>query len=577
MKRLVALCALFAGAAVLLLPAAGSASSGPGSAAGASSPSHTCKIGLPLCTDPADPINDLAGGPYVGHDEPSLLFYDQRHGSGNDVTYNIRLPKDPPTMPTQDSANGVYWAFTQRAAYWFGMIMCDTQSAPEYQHDSCKPDSDGNIFDSTDPNSPRYIGKAPGNAYMELQFYPPGWVPQFTGFDCPGTKWCVNLTIDSLNIDQNNGVSNNDACANSVGLEPVNWAYLTRNGKPHAPPDPISLVTNPDTGNPNPQTDLELNGGDRLQLHMFDTPQGFKVVVHDFTTHQSGSMTASAANGFEQILFQPDSKTCNEAPYSFHPEFDTSTKATRSSWAAHTYNVAGSDEIGHFEYCDQVTSDFMCAAASTDPGEPESGFEDYPCFDSSYSSLVLVSGCLSIFGDTDFDAPAYTAADWAGNSTAAHDAAFDPEPIQFMTPTIRGTHTPFSQVAFEADTPSFEAECNIETGVGCTGQPVEAQFYPIYTAGHLIGGGSFGPGPAGPHHGHGHGGPHGHGHGPHGQTPCVWQFGGPNYTGTTNNFGGTANAEYGAPFASVFPDPGPQANTFYTTVHRDLSGNPCAS
>jgi hypothetical protein len=583
-KRFAALFTLFAAAAVSLLAASGSASAGSGSTS--SGDSRTCKIVLPLCTDPGEPINDLAGGPYVGHDEPSILFYDHRHGSGNDVTYNIRLPKDPTTMPTQDSANGVYWAFTQRAAYWFGMIMCDTQSAPEFQQKTCKRDSDSNIFTSTDPNSPHYIGKAPGNAYMELQFYPPGWVPQFTGFDCPGTKWCVTMTIDSLNIDQNNGVSNNAACGGSVGLEPVNWAYLTFNGKPHAPPDPISLINNPDTGNPNPNTDLQMNGGDRLQLHMFDTPQGFKVVLNDRTIHKTGSMTASAANGFEQVLFQPSSNTCNEAPYSFHPEFDTSTKDTRSSWADHTYNVAGSDEIGHFEYCDQVTSDFGCAESSTDPSGPSEPDEDFPCFPASFSSLVQVSGCLAIFGDLDFDGPAYTTAGWAGNSTAAHDAAFDPEPIQFTTPTIRG-HDPFSQVAFEADTPSFEAECNVDTGVGCTGQPVEAQFYPIYTAGHLIGGGSFGPGPGGPGPGPGGPGPGPGGPGPgpgpggpggpHGPGgPCVWQFGGPNYTGTTNTFGGTADAEYGTPFASVFPDPGPRADVAFTTVHRDLNGNPCA-
>lgn len=557
MKRFAALFALFAAAAVSLLPASGSASSG--STWTSSGDSRTCKIGLPLCTDPSEPINDLAGGPYVGHDEPSLLFYDQRPGSGNDVTYNIRLPKDPPTMPDQDSANGVYWAFEQRAAYWFGMIMCDTQSSPEFQHSSCTPDSDGNIFTSTDPSSPRYIGKAPGNAYMELQFYPPGWVPQFTGFDCPGTKWCVALTIDSLNIDQNSGVVNNSACGNLVGLEPVNWAYLTFSGTPHGAPDPISLVTGGSAGNPDPTTDLQMDGGDRLRLHMFDTSQGFKVVLDDLTSGQTGSMTASAANGFEQVLFQPDSDTCNEAPYSFHPEFSTSTKATRSSWAAHTYNVATSDEIGHFEYCDTVdTSNFTCAASSTDPGDPgdpnEPG-EDFPCFPASFSSLVQVNGCVDIFGDLDFDGPAYTSAAWAGNSTAAHDAAFDPEPIQFMTPTIRGTHDPFSHVAFETDTPSFEAECDVDTGVGCTAQPVEAQFYPIYTAGHVIGGGSFGRG---------------------GPSSCIWQFGGPSYTGTTNAFGGTANAEYGAPFASVFPDPGPQADVAFTTVHRDLHGNPCA-
>ena len=158
MTRLSVLFALLAAAAASLTLASGAA---------AGNASRTCKIGIPLCTDVSEPINDIAGGPYVGHDEPSLLFYSNRKGSGNDVTYDIRLPKDPPTMPTQDSANGVYWGFEQRAAYWFGMIMCDTQSAPEFQHRTCKPDSDSNIFDSTDPSSSRYIGKAPGNAYME--------------------------------------------------------------------------------------------------------------------------------------------------------------------------------------------------------------------------------------------------------------------------------------------------------------------------------------------------------------------------------------------------------------------------
>jgi len=538
--RLTVLFALLAAAAVSLTLASGAA---------AGNASRTCKIGIPLCTDVSEPINDIAGGPYVGHDEPSLLFYSNRKGSGNDITYNIRLPKDPPTMPTQDSANGVYWNFEQRAAYWFGMIMCDTQSAPEFQHSTCTPDSDSNQFNDTNPSSSHYIGKAPGNAYMELQFYPPGWVPQFTGFDCVGTKWCVAMTIDSLNIDQNNGVNNNNACANLVGLEPVNWAYLTFNGKPHGAPDPISLLTGGSAGNPDPTTDLQMNGGDRLRLHMFDTPQGFKVVLDDLTTGQTGSMTASAANGFQQVLFQPNSQTCNEAPYSFHPEFDTSTKATRSSWAAHTYNVAGSDEIGHFEWCDNVASDFTCADATGDN-------DDFPCFPASFSSLVPVSGCLSIFGDLDFDGPAYTSAGWAGNNTAAHDAAFDPEPIQFMTPTIGNGNSPYKQVAFETDTPSFEAECNLDTGEGCTAQPVDAQFYPIYSAGQLIGGGSFGA------------------NGP--PRPCVWQFGGPNYTGTSNNFGGTANAAYGPPFASNFPEAGFVPSTEYTTVHRDLNGNPCA-
>ena len=385
MARLTVLLAFLATAAVSLVLVNGAA---------AAKVSRTCKIGIPLCTDVGEPINDIAGGSYVGHDEPSVLFYDNRKGSGNDVTYNIRLPKDPPVQPTQDSTNGVYWAFQQRAAYWFGMIMCDTQSAPEFQHSTCKPDSNSNEFDSADPSSPRYVGKAPGNAYMELQFYPPGWVPQFTGFDCVGNKWCVALTIDSLNIDQNNGVNNNAACANLVGLEPVNWAYLTFNGKPHGAPDPISLLTGGSAGNPDPTTDLQMNGGDRLRLHMFDTPEGFKVVLDDLTTGQTGSMTASAANGFAQVNFQPTAATCSESPYTFRPMYSTSSEHTRVPWAAHSYNVAFSDEIGHFELCGDVDeSTGLCNTPDESIDDPS--FDDYGCFGPQDSLLVQIGGCLA--------------------------------------------------------------------------------------------------------------------------------------------------------------------------------------
>ena len=59
--------------------------------------------------------------------------------------------------------------------------MCDDQSAPNptysgspYPNNACTPDSDSNIYTSDDPTSPNYIGKAPGGAFMEMQFYPPG-------------------------------------------------------------------------------------------------------------------------------------------------------------------------------------------------------------------------------------------------------------------------------------------------------------------------------------------------------------------------------------------------------------------
>ena len=33
---------------------------------------------------------------------------------------------------------------------------------------------------------------------MELQFYGPGYVPQFEGFGCTANQYCAAMTIDSL-------------------------------------------------------------------------------------------------------------------------------------------------------------------------------------------------------------------------------------------------------------------------------------------------------------------------------------------------------------------------------------------
>src|ERR1700742_1356228 len=112
-----------------------------------------------LCADPA--TNPSTG--YVGHDEPSVLFKSHVPGSGNDVTYTITLPKNPRTQPNRSGINSTTWDFQLRPTYWFGMTMCDSESAPEFTK-KCTPDSDANDLESTNPHSRNYIGKHPGNA-----------------------------------------------------------------------------------------------------------------------------------------------------------------------------------------------------------------------------------------------------------------------------------------------------------------------------------------------------------------------------------------------------------------------------
>ncbi len=114
-------------------------------ATGAAKGHDLCAQDRFLCTETYD--SEDVFGHYVGHDEPSLLFYSNRAGSGNQMQYRGIIPRDPPSraIPGKRSYN-----FMLYPATWFGMAMCDTQSYPETVK-TCPPDSNRNI---TKPGSP---------------------------------------------------------------------------------------------------------------------------------------------------------------------------------------------------------------------------------------------------------------------------------------------------------------------------------------------------------------------------------------------------------------------------------------
>src|SRR5438477_10225338 len=383
-----------------------------------------------LCSEVYDSIGYQ--GAYTGHDEPALLFYSNVPGSGSSGTYRLRLPKDPPTPPNQNGTGGVF-NFMLHPAFWFGMAMCDDQSAPNPggslvgPNIPCAAASDRNIFDGSDPTKPDYIGKHPGAGFMEMQFYPPGW------FDsCDTTQWCAALNIDSLSENRNNGLVNN-ACGGAI--EYVNFAFIQKDGIPFPPgsPSPLGPVVST-----NAQT-LFMNSGDELEVILEDTAHGLKVTVNDRTTHQSGFMVSSAANGFAEILFDPNGTTCDFAthniPYDFHPMYATSSEHTRVPWAAHSYNIAFSDEIGHFEYCNAVDQQGgNCTKPSvSDPAGVDD--DDVGCFTADFAELfglVPVGGCLGT--DVDFDGVAYHLT-WPGTlKNVRRDQALHTEPVEFTSP-----------------------------------------------------------------------------------------------------------------------------------------------
>jgi hypothetical protein len=514
----------------------------------AARPAHqsiNCAGGAITCTEVNEP-EAFGEGTYVGHDEPSTLFYSHQAGSGNRNQWNLVLPRDP----APDGAPGRSYNFELRPAFWFGMAMCDTQSAPHpLAIHTCAADSDRNI--TSDAN----IANHSGTAFMEMQFYPPGWKEWPAGASCDGTKWCAALNIDSLSRDYPAGKDLNAACQAVTGLEYVNFAFITRTGVPQAPPNPVDSTLA--TFTPNPAVDLFMNSGDTIITTMKDTDHGLRIDINDATTGNSGFMVASAANGFGQVKFAPNPSTeCTNIPYDFHPMYSTTSTETRVPWAAHSYNIAFSDEIGHFDFCTATAGNGRrCTGMEGVPGDQETAdSEDRFCYNASESSLVPVTGCQATNGG--FDGVPYKPL-WPDGDTTNH-----PTPVMFSSPlTGPNYHQNYKQAALEADLPRIEAPdtasagtCNRDTGAGCTLIPatddpdgsggfVPADFYPFFSITQPASG-------------------------------CLWLIGNDVPGVTANDFG--KNAQYGSLLRLTYPAFGGGGATI-TRINdfRNIMGNPC--
>src|SRR5262249_3138384 len=195
----------------------------------------------------------------------------------------------------------------------------------------------------------------------------------------------------------------NPTCAAITGIEYVNFAFITKNGVAQAPASPVNATLA--TFTPDPAKDLFMNSGDTLTVRLHDTPGRLQGVANHLTTGQSGSMTASTSNGFGEVQYAPTGTSCTNIPTNFHPAYSTSSENTRVPWAAHSYNVAFSDEIGHFEYCNGVNpKTHTCNGASVSDASGADS-DDVGCFSPSQSTKIRVGGCIGT--DTDFDGVPY--------------------------------------------------------------------------------------------------------------------------------------------------------------------------
>jgi hypothetical protein len=421
-------------------------------------------------------------GHYIGHDEPSIRFLSSRHGSGNDVTFTERLPLDPAARPTvsHPGHDVTHW-FELSIAPWFGMSICDPKSYPQT---SCTPNSDS--------NAPHHNFPGGGGAFMEMQFYPPGFAPFRDNISCDNTHWCAALNIDSLEARANGQMNN--AC-----VEPVNFAFIQRNGVPAGPPSP--QLSDLATVTPNSQT-LMMNPGDVVRTHMFDANLGggqhaFEVKISDLTTGQSGFMIASAANGFMNTsIFD-----CSGTPFNFQPLFDTARPQNSIGWSVLLSGILSQYETGHFIPCSSLSGTINLTGAFTDksgvscngayekaaPPDGPSTVEPtdalcYPRGDThgGVAPPNQVTGCLDDFtqnGDLDFDGTPYYA-DWPSSLKPGRF----PSPILQLQPRTNGHE--YANIQFETDLPASEiTTCQPGSLSGCTAPPPGSpgNFYPYWT------------------------------------------------------------------------------------------------
>lgn len=444
------------------------------------SPIQTSVHPTAACADPRgnDEGRAVDNGRYIGHDEPSIRLISNRPGSSSDITFVERLGTDPAANPTVNHpGSDVTHFFELTIAPWFSMSVCDPNSAPLAP---CTPESDANAPTATNPGA--------GAAFVELQFYAPGFAPFADNISCDNSHWCSALNIDSAECDASGNC--NPGCQ-----EPVNFAFVQRDGVPTGPPSP--QLSDLASFTPNGET-LMMNPGDVIRVHMFDAalPGGghaLETREDDLTTGQSGFMIASGANGF----MNTDPVTCDGTPFNFRPEYSSAAANNILPWGAGPYNVDTQFEIGHFEACSKVTGpkrltieNFTDTYWTRCQGAYEVGKEvnnlepdDSPCYPAGdthggTAPPNLVTGCPVFFdaiGDLDYDGSSYRA-DWPTSTTPG---TFPASFVQAQ-PTSNGRTYP--QIQFETDLADTEQGCDLTTGSGCTVPPPgPGHFYPYWT------------------------------------------------------------------------------------------------
>ena len=142
------------------------------------------------CTDPRGTWGGRFedNGVYVGHDEPSVKFISSaRQREQHDLRHAaVQGPAGQADRSPHGKTVSDYAELSP--APWFGLPICDPELVPAEPLQARQRLQQRAI---NDPN-------AAGSAFMEFQFYPPGYQPFVDAPSCDATHWCAALTIDSL-------------------------------------------------------------------------------------------------------------------------------------------------------------------------------------------------------------------------------------------------------------------------------------------------------------------------------------------------------------------------------------------
>ena len=238
-------------------------------------------------------------------------------GSGNNVTYQMVLPKDPPTtaaagrqrrhrqLPAASDVLARHGHVRQPGLAEPGRSGADRPRDRARASRTATPTSTR----ARTPRARTTSALAPARPTRRCSSTRRAGSPGRPASAARPTQYCAALNIDTFSEnDEHRPVQQHRVPEHGrPGAGELRVPHQERQGDRAGQPG-----RTPSTSCPNLKRDLLMNPGDNITVHLFDTANGLRVVITDHTTHTNGSMTASTANGFGNVLFDPNAKQVHD-------------------------------------------------------------------------------------------------------------------------------------------------------------------------------------------------------------------------------------------------------------------------